>query len=245
VKDFKLYRFGLRRVLAMMKGTNRHWRIIRQQGAPLELLRAVGGDIDALLGRGETLKASGRCTVVRLRGVEGEDWTARRFNTKGPGHTAAHWFLRSKARWCWRNATLLAQAGLATPEPVVCAEERCVGVLRMRSVFITRYVKGQSLWELVATGELADERLMEVAAQFGRIWKTLGRLSIGHGDMKATNFIVDSDNRIWMIDLDSMRVLGNRFMLARLRRQDLERFMRNWKGHPAAAAIFSAHLGTA
>jgi RIO-like serine/threonine protein kinase len=86
---------------------------------------------------------------------------------------------------------------------------------------------------------------MEVAAQFGRIWKTLGRLSIGHGDMKATNFIVDSDNRIWMIDLDSMRVLGNRLMLARRRRQDLERFMRNWKGHPAAAAIFSAHLGTA
>lgn len=229
----------------MMKGTNRHWRIIRQQGAPLELLRAVGGDIDALLGGGETLKASGRCTVVRLRGVEGEDWTARRFNTKGPGHTAAHWFLRSKARWCWRNATLLAQAGLATPEPVVCAEERCVGVLRMRSVFITRYVKGQSLWELVATGELSEERLMEVAAQFGRIWKTLGRLSIGHGDMKATNFIVDSDHRIWMIDLDSMRVLGNRFMLARRRRQDLERFMRNWKGHPAVAAIFSAHLVTA
>jgi len=244
VKDFKLYRFGLRRVLGIMRGTKRHWRIIRQQGAPLELIRGVMSDINALLGRGEMLKASGRCTVVRLRDAGGADWTARRYNTKGPWHTAAHWFLRSKAGWCWLNATRLTQAGLATPEPVMCAEERCMGVLRMRSLFVTRYVEGRSLWEMVATGELKGERLTEVAVQFGRIWNTLGRLGIGHGDMKATNFIVDSENRLSMIDLDSMRVHRNSLMLARRRRQDLERFMRNWKDHPAVAATFSAHLGT-
>jgi len=54
---------------------------------------------------------------------------------------------------------------------------------------------------------------------------------------------VDAENRLWMIDLDSMRVHSNRLVLARRRRQDLERFMRNWKGHPAVAAVFLPHLG--
>jgi RIO-like serine/threonine protein kinase len=96
---------------------------------------------------------------------------------------------------------------------------------------------------MVAAEELVGERLTEVALQFGRIWKTLGRLGIGHGDMKATNFIVDPENRLWMIDLDSMRLHRNRLVLARRRRQDLERFMRNWKSHPAVADIFNEHLG--
>jgi RIO-like serine/threonine protein kinase len=226
-----------------MRGINRHWRIIRQQGASPELVQGVVSDIDALLGQGETLKASGRCAVVRLHGAGGAEWTARRFKTKGPWHTAAHGFLRSKALWSWRNATLLSQSGLDTPEPVLCAEERCLGVLRMQSVFVTRYAEGRSLWEMVASGELRGERLIEVAAQFGRIWETFGRLGIGHGDMKATNFIVDSANRIWMIDLDSMRVHKNGPLLVRRRRQDLERFMRNWQAHPTVAAAFSAHLG--
>ena len=226
-----------------MGKTNRHWRIIHQQGAPPELLRSVVTDLDGLLGLGATLKDRGRCTIVRLPAVGGGDWTARRYKTKGPGHTAAHWFLRSKARWYWQNATLLMQAGLATPEPVICAEERWMGVLRMGSLFITRYVEGQSLWEMVAAAGLVGEKLREVAGQFGLAWETLGRLGVSHGDMKATNFIVDAENRLWMIDLDSMRVHSNRLVLARRRRQDLERFMRNWKGHPAVAAAFLPHLG--
>ena len=231
------------RVLAIMGGTKCQWRIIHQQGEPLELAREVMSDVDMLVGRGEMLKAGDRCTVVRLYGVGEGDWTARRYNLKGPGHTAVHWLLHSRAEWCWRNAMLLERASLATPEPLICAEERWLSVLRMRSLFITRYVKGRSLWEMVAAEELVGERLTEVALQFGRIWKTLGRLGIGHGDMKATNFIVDPENRLWMIDLDSMRLHRNRLVLARRRRQDLERFMRNWKSHPAVADIFNEHLG--
>jgi tRNA A-37 threonylcarbamoyl transferase component Bud32 len=140
---------------------------------------------------------------------------------------------------------LLDREGLATPEPVVWAEERWMAVLRMRSLLITRYVNGRSLWQAVSSGELAGDRLKDAAAQLARIWNTLGQLNIGHGDMKATNFIVDSENRLWMIDLDSLRVLRNRLVLARQRRQDIKRFMRYWKGHPAAADLFSSHLGIA
>jgi len=226
-----------------MEGTRPRWRIIHEEGAPPELVQGMMSDVDALVARGEMLKAGKRCTVVRLWSLEGGEWTARRYNMKGRGHTAVHWLLRSRAGWSWRNAMLLDRVGLATPEPLLWAEERMLGVLRMRSLLITRYVKGLSLWEMVSSGQLARERLFEVAEQVGRIWVTLGRLNIGHGDMKATNFIVDSENRLWMIDLDSLRVLRNRLMLARQRRQDLARFMRYWKDYPAVADLFSAHLG--
>ena len=76
------------------------------------------------------------------------------------------------------------------------------------------------------------------------MWQDLGALRLGHGDMKATNFIVDPAGKLWLIDLDGMRRYRTGPLLRAERRKDLARFMRNWQERPEVAAIFRARIGT-
>jgi hypothetical protein len=167
----------------------------------------------------------------------------KRYNLKDHFHTAVHWFMRSRARWSWCNARLLTGAGLHTPTPLACVDERRIGLLRQRSYLLTSLVPGVSLHELVFR-KLADEaQLQQLAKQFVRIWGELGALRIGHGDMKASNFIVDPQGILWMVDLDGMRVYRSALLFRRERRNDLATFLYNWQDHPQVAGLFRTRLG--
>lgn len=188
------------------------------------------------------LKDGDRSTVVRLRRDDG-DFVLKRYNRKGPVHTATHLLLRSRAAWCWRTGRRLEEVGLRTPRPLAYVERR-LGALRFESWLLTPFVDGRTLLEVVQ-GDPSAEALARHAEDFGAIWRTLGALRAGHDDMKATNFIVDEAGRLWLIDLDGMRLGLRGAWFRRARRKDRARFMRNWQGHPRVAEAFRARLGTA
>lgn len=223
------------------------WRrvLIADRSLPSEIVEAMWRDADALIRNGTMLKDGDRCTIVRLfadRFAGG--LVLKRYNLRGPLHTIGHFVLRSRAAWSWRNGHLLADAGLSTPRPLAMLEER-FGPLRLRSFLLMGFVSGVPLLDVVRSGRLDSAQLSKIADQFAHVWRKLGELRLGHGDMKATNFIVDDDGRLWLIDLDGMRRQRFGPMLARERRRDLERFMRNWRDHPEAAAAFRARLDKA
>jgi len=214
-------------------------------GLDSELMEKLWSDPDQLIAEGRMLKDGDRCTVVALERLSGrQSIVLKRYNLKGGFHTAIHATLRSRAAWSWINAIRLLQAGLPTPQPLAMLEERNVGVFRQRSYFMTDMVSGQPLSELVQSRGLSDDHLRDCARQFSVIWQKLGQLRLGHGDMKASNFLVDSELRLWLIDLDGMRRYRSLPWLRRERRNDMERFMRNWKDRPEVAAIFRARIGT-
>lgn len=189
------------------------------------------------------LKDGDRSTVAKI--IAGESaLVLKRYNPKGGAHTAVHAIMRSRARWCWSNGRRLLAAGLLTPQPLAMLEERRAGILRLRSYLLTEYVDGESLRALIDSAATPLDRVRDLARQFATIWQKLGQLRLGHGDMKATNFIVDRDERLWLIDLDGMRQYRSRAMLRRERRSDLARFMRNWQDLPEVAAAFRARIGT-
>jgi hypothetical protein len=220
---------------------------------------------DRLVASGTMLKEGDRCTVVRIDakgspegladgqpkaakqavGPAGDRWMIlKRYNIKGSFHTATHMLLRSRAQWGWVNARRLLGAGLMTPRPLACVEERRHGVLRLGSCLLTSFVPGRSLSEVIQSGSVSKEDLRDFATQFVSIWRTLGMLRAGHGDMKASNFVVDASKKLWLIDLDGMRMYRSGVLLRRERRNDLARFMLNWQGQPEVAAIFRARIGT-
>jgi len=180
--------------------------------------------------------------------TDGQDaspmFTLKRYNLRGGVHTAIHLPMRSRARWSWLNGRRLVAAGVPTPMPLACIEERRFRLLRVRSWLLTTFVQGRSLLELVQSQQLAGDRLVDLARQFSRIWQTLGQLRAGHGDMKASNLIVDPDDQLWLIDLDGLRIYRSAALLRRERRNDLARFMRNWNDYPEVAAKFRARIGT-
>jgi hypothetical protein len=212
---------------------------------PDRIVESLWRKPDELVASGAMLKDGDRCTVVRLQSGPGEaPMVLKRYNVKGSVHMATHLLLRSRARWCWINARWLIAAGLPTPRPLACVDERRSALLRIGSYLLTEMVQGISLSEMVHSGRAGVEAVRHLAHQFAAIWQTLGQLRVGHGDMKATNFIVDPQGKLWLIDLDGLRVYRSRTLLHRERRNDLARFMQNWQGRPEVSAIFRARIGT-
>jgi hypothetical protein len=223
--------------------TRRAWSLLaRHEPALPDALVRLLVDPERLLDDAHLLKDGDRCTVGRLD-LEGGPWVVKRFNRKGAAHTFTHFLLRSRAAWCWINGRRLLAAGLPTPSPVGYAERRR-GPLRLESWLLTRFVEGRTLLDYATDDDVDPDALALVADRFAEIWRGLGDLRAGHDDMKATNFLVDGEQRVWMIDLDGMRVGLPGPLFARDRRSDYERFMRNWQDRPEAAALFRDRIDT-
>ena len=216
--------------------------------APAALVDALWSKPNELINAGHMLKDGDRCTVVRLNPGHGAEMeqplVIKRYNAKGPLHTAVHAFMRTRAEWGWTNGYRLLSAGLLTPRPIAYVEDRRAGLLRFTSWLVNDFIAGRPLLDVVLDKNTTDAELRELAVKFVAIWRTLGLMRIGHGDMKATNFIVDRDRHMWLIDLDGMRSYQSSAMLRRERRKDLARFMKNWQDRPEVAAIFRARIGT-
>ena len=214
---------------------------------PMPIIQGLWQNPDQMVAGGSMLKDGDRCTVARVyahnSGTE-RSYVLKRYNQKDAFHTATHLLLRSRARWTWLNGRRLLAAGLPTPAPLACVDERRVGVFRVGSYLLTEFIPGEPLSELIETGKYDEARLRDLARQFVSIWQRLGQLQLGYGDMKATNFIVDPNGRLWLIDLDGMRLYRSRSMLRHKRRKDLARFMQNWHNKPEVAALFRARIGT-
>ena len=116
--------------------------------------------------------------------------------------------------------------------------------MRGVSFFLCDYVEGITLFDLVRDHNPEPSQLDELAMAFSQIWQGLGRLRLTHGDMKATNYIVDQEGKIWMLDLDGMRRRKLGLSWKRQRDKDRRRFMKNWQDLQEPAAAFLACVDT-
>ncbi len=188
------------------------------------------------------MKAGDRTTIVLIWSGQGERFALKRSNLKGPLHTAVHLFMRSRARWSWRNAAMLRAAGLHTPRPLALVEAR-FRPLRLHSFLLTEWVEGEPLSSWIQSHRELTAR-HHIVQKIADLWQRMGELRIAHGDMKATNFIVRPDGEIAIVDLDGMRRhwIAPRFWYERW--QDHRRFLRNWQDQPEVQALFRDALNT-
>ncbi|MEX0700882.1 MAG: lipopolysaccharide kinase InaA family protein [Planctomycetales bacterium] len=214
-------------------------RLEHAPDVPDNLLDTLWSDPDALLDESALIKDGGRCTVLKFeRG--GRPWILKRYNLRGPLHTAAHFCLESRARRNWVFGHRLLAAGVLTPPPMACLEH-CLGPLRTRSFLLSPFANGTELRRaLQSAAPPAD--LDELAREFERLWRKLGELRLSHGDMKTTNFLVTPERRLMLIDLDGMRHHRRDGSLRRARARDRARFLRDWEHSPIIAAAFRRRI---
>lgn len=226
----------------------RTWRRVLRGGAWVDegVLSRLWEDPDGLVASGTPVKEGDRTTIVRVGRGEGPGgegggaWILKRFNRKGALHTTVHAGMRLRAAWCWRNAARLEAAGIRTARAGAMLEER-FGPLRGRSFFLSEAVEGRPLLDAARDAGLDETGLRGLATRFGEIWRRLGEARMAHGDMKATNFIVEPDGGIAVIDLDGMRRVAPGPWWTRSRAKDRRRFLRNWEDpsvNPATALAF-------
>ena len=192
-------------------------------------MRQVIQDPDRFVDSGFILK-SGNTATVSLVKLSDRSVVIKRYNVKGFFHGLKLAFRVSRARISWKNAFRLEFLGIPALKALALIENR-LGFFGSKAYLIAEYIEGPTAWEFLRASHLTDNTSVEITALKDILTK-LSESRICHGDLKATNFLM-SQHKPLLIDLDSMREFTTRKGFSYAFRQDLERFMENWRDQPA------------
>jgi tRNA A-37 threonylcarbamoyl transferase component Bud32 len=201
-----------------------------------DFLAPLMADPDAWLEQGVPLKRGRSATLARVE-LEGRKLVIKRYNIKSAGHALSRAWRPSRAWHSWVEAHRLRFLGIPTPRPLALIERR-LGPLRGRAWLITEYCAGPNLQERL-TGE--QTLPAEIGEAVRRLFTQLAAARIGHGDLKASNFIC-SGNELCVLDLDAMRQFDNEAAWRKAWQKDRARFLRNWSEGSALQREFALAL---
>jgi hypothetical protein len=170
---------------------------------PSELVEQLWRDPASLMKDGDTLQRTGLRNTVRLT------WKSQQYVMK---HYQPSWWhavrqLATPSRaWATCSATMkLADAGIATPRPAACIENRW-GVLRRDSFLMYPYLEGRTLRSYFKQEAKQSRAVAEnLWQQLHELFRRLEQLQASLADTNTGNFIICPAGRLWVIDLDKAR----------------------------------------
>ena len=186
-------------------------------------------DPDRFVRSGHRIKDGNTATVARIH-FQDQALIIKRYNIKDLWHRLRRCLRPSRGRIAWRNAHLLRLIGVDTPLPRALIEERW-GPFRARAFLICAHQPGPHLADYWRDDWGAHDPRRDALAPLATLIQLLYAARISHGDMKATNLIVD-DGRVFLMDLDGLRPHWRSSVFARHFRKDCDRLLRNWPHHP-------------
>jgi hypothetical protein len=207
---------------------------------PRALIEALcAGDVDHVLSGCKPLQVKDRC-VVGLYEDHEPPLLIKRHNWGGLWRTARMLFREPAARSCARFGNYLHDLGVPTPRPRATVDLH-FGPWSWRSYLVSDYVEGTPLYQYIRYGKQSADELRHVANQVAAIWQQLVEIGASHNDFKLENFIVDNGLRVWLIDLERVRIRGDADRQLERQIFDVKNFlhMRGWHRRADARAIFA------
>lgn len=145
----------------------------------------------------------------------------------------------SRCQRSWLAALAFAQAGIPTPVPLATIEwKRCGGVWLDQAFLATRQAQGIPLSAFAAAHRAERSRLKRIARKLRGYFSMMAGHRMVHGDLKATNILVDENDELSFIDLDAFQVVKTSSRWNGLRRRDERVFAQNWSADPGLADVF-------
>ncbi|MCL5042464.1 MAG: lipopolysaccharide kinase InaA family protein [Gammaproteobacteria bacterium] len=207
------------------------WRFQSVQRQDSKALSSLLADIDGpFRDQPPALKNGGSSTVTRAT-IDGRELVIKRYNIKSFSHWLRRFWRPSRAWHSWLAGHHLRFLGIDTPEPLAMIESR-FGPLRRRAWLVTEYCEGVDLLSHMGESGEREPDAKEGSAILA-VFQQLAKARMTHGDCKATNLLWDGQ-RIWLIDLDGMRVHNNTASWQQAWAEDRRRLLRNW---PEASAL--------
>jgi GT2 family glycosyltransferase/tRNA A-37 threonylcarbamoyl transferase component Bud32 len=142
-----------------------------------------------------------RTTFVKSGNFAGERIFLKRYNYKGIKDSCKNLFRKSRALRAMEAALRIEEIGLDTPEVVFACEKRVLGIL-IKSFIATRAVNAGNLVEMAAGNSCPDGIIYDVAGYVRRMHET----GVFHVDFKGENLLYDEKGKIYLIDLDRLKV---------------------------------------
>jgi len=150
----------------------------------------------------------------------------KRYNIKHFWHAMKRALRPSRAANSWRFGHFLQYQAIATPMPIAFAEKR-FGWLRGQAYLIYQYQSGVNLAEYLQNYDAKDDQWQLIIRQVVLLLRRLADAQLIHGDLKATNFLVE-EQCVYMLDLDSMTRISSLRRWKRKWQKERKRFLANF-----------------
>lgn len=184
------------------------------------------------------LKKGNTSSVVELD-HGGRHYVLKRYNAKSWWYRLTHVFSMPRALKSWTSGNVLALFGIPSPRPLACLLVRKAGLISSGYLLMEKS-EGITLTRIVRGGR--HDLLPDAVREFGDRLDELKVIRATHGDMKASNFILDKEGQLQLIDLDGMQLHSSKETFSKRRTKDKDRFMRNWEKHPEERDVFVSQI---
>jgi heptose I phosphotransferase len=191
-------------------------------------------------GLSTALKRGDTSTVICFD-VNNRSFLAKRSNILNFFHLLKRCMGRSRAKKAWQASCLLREVGIPIGKPAGFLEKvYCFGLFHATSYFVMEYVPGVLLNQYI-TQSISDVEKESIADRIIAIFQQMIEHRITHGDLKATNFLVQEGYPI-LIDVDSVKMHKSVVSFDRCFKKDMNRFMRNWTEDSLWHSIFTRKI---
>jgi tRNA A-37 threonylcarbamoyl transferase component Bud32 len=212
----------LRKASYIQRETNRRRAYLDRQ-IPNELREHLWRDPESLLEHGETMRLTGQRRTVRLT-WEGKQYVLKHYRPTW-WHFVRQLPIRSWAVDTFRATIRLIKAGIATPRPVACVENRW-GHFRRDSFLMYEYVEGRTLRSYLQDDD-SPSLAGHLSRQIGDIFHRLENLRASLDDTHTGNFIVCPAGQVWVIDLDNTDFHHSTYVATKRQERGWEQFLRS------------------
>ncbi|MFT6180157.1 MAG: tRNA A-37 threonylcarbamoyl transferase component Bud32 [Paracoccaceae bacterium] len=179
----------------------------------------------------EIMKNGSRSQVGGYQLTSGREVVLKYYFPKNLIKKLGNRFRQTRCRRSWIAAHGLTHLKVPTPAALAIAEHYRFSLSNSMSFLATDRAPGTQLRNLKA------DRIAKLIPALRSAFAAMARFHIAHGDLKATNIIVNAEDQISFIDLDATRFHLRGKSWAQAQTYDQERFLRNWKDDPQATAL--------
>jgi len=170
---------------------------------PSDLVEQLWRDPLSLTKTAKTLQRTGLRHTMRVTS-ESRDYVIKHYQPSW-WHAMRQLTTRSCASATYIATHKLADAGISTPRPVACVENRW-GMLRRDSFLIYPYVEGRTLRSYFSRDAKESRTIADnLWKQLRGLWRQLEDLKASLADTNTGNFVVSPAGELWVIDLDKAR----------------------------------------
>lgn len=170
---------------------------LRLASLDADLERILRDPDAALADAARVFKGPGHTATVAQVGR----WVVKRANLRSIGSVLKDLFRPSRSLLAYRKAHHLELLGIPSPLPVATAERRWLRFLR-HGYLVTEAIEGaRNLGEVLARSSRVP---VSVRRQLAALVARLHDEGFSHRDLKETNLLVDTSERVFLIDLDGL-----------------------------------------
>lgn len=217
--------------------TNREYRRIHGNGlhgmamanVPEGVIQSLLEDPEAPFAQARPIKTSKSSTVIRVKFDALGECILKRIPVRSWLDPVKN-VLRPSSLWrSWKNGHSLHDRGLPTPRPLLLLHRRRFGIETEGYLLTESIPDSMPLADWVQANP-GRERVMRVAERLGRVIRSMHERGVAHRDLKASNILIDRQDRPWLIDL--VGVSTSRRIGVRWRTRDLGRLAASFVSQP-------------